>query len=275
MRSHFISTFSRHDASLFPDVAGLVRHARTRVAVARNDRPLSYLDFGDHSPADARGAGLRLLFALCGALSHGRSAGRRNGRRGVAPLGRVGLLFAGAQSAYSGTTNCGAGRFSARLRRRAGTQRGGRLYGGGHLFVCLWAAHGGGGWECLSRAGALFCHRHAHRCGRRQERVCSTGRFTDGAREGGGLQPSDHGFRGGAVYAAGTALFDLSVGRNVCRPTDGAGGGLSREEQEGGRHAPLFHLHSARRHFGGGAGIAHSAPTFGRYLAGIVRTAAH
>ena len=57
----------------------------------------------------------------------------------------------------------------------AGTQRGGRLYGGGHLFVCLRPAHGGGGWECLSRAGTLFCHRHAHRCGRRQERVCSTG----------------------------------------------------------------------------------------------------
>ena len=37
----------------------------------------------------------------------------------------------------------------------------------------------------------------------------------------------------------------------------------------------LFHLHSARRYFGGGAGIAHSAPTFGRYLAGVVRTAAH
>ena len=49
--------------------------------LAQHAGPVFDLDFRNHPPTNARGAGVGLLLAFCATLPHGCRLGRRTGRR--------------------------------------------------------------------------------------------------------------------------------------------------------------------------------------------------
>ena len=141
MRSHFISTFSRHDASLFPDVAGWYATHGRELPWRETTDPyriwISEIILQQTRVAQGYDYYLRFVerFPTVEVLAAATEDEVLHRWEGLGYYSRARNLHAAAQQIVA---QGGFPRDYAGVRALKG---GGRLHGGGHLFLRLWPTH--------------------------------------------------------------------------------------------------------------------------------------
>ena len=213
-------------------LAGACWNGSTRTAASscpgKESHPVPGLGVGDHAAANPGGNGDPLLSALHGAVSRCSDPGRGRTGRGVAALGRAGVLRPRPPPAPGGANPARPAwrRFAAGQHRPARIARYRPVDGGGNSRPGDRAAPADPGRQRQAPAGSVRGGRGLAGSVARPGDAVGSGRALHARRAGGRLHPGDDGSGRDGLHAAPAALSGLSVGGCLCRAADGTDSGL-------------------------------------------------